>query len=64
MTPTPWKLRHVIKGTATWMPFVSAVRRRYGSTGGTDSARYCYAVWLRHLVTLSRHGFRIRRQFS
>jgi SAM-dependent methyltransferase len=26
------------------------------STGGTDSARYCYSVWLRHLVKAHENG--------
>ncbi len=54
-----WKLRHIIRGTATWVPFLGALRRRHARTGGTNSARYCYTVWLRHLVGLSRYGFQI-----
>jgi SAM-dependent methyltransferase len=34
-------------------------RVRHASTAGSDSARYCYAVWLRHLVTLDLYGFKI-----
>ena len=26
-------------------------------TGGTDSARYCYTIWLRHLSILYKNGF-------
>jgi hypothetical protein len=29
------------------------VRKTYTGTGGSDSARYCYATWLRHLVTIA-----------
>ncbi len=29
--------------------------RKYG-TGGTDNSRYCYSVWLRHLVRMSEQG--------
>ena len=36
----------VLSGLATYMPGYDYMRR----TGGTDSARYCYAVWLRHLI--------------
>jgi len=42
------------------VPGLNAWRARRGSTGGSDSARYCYSVWLRHLVTLSSYGFRIK----
>jgi hypothetical protein len=44
----------------TWIPPVNAWRQRAASTGGTDNARYCYSVWLRHLVTLLPYGFQIK----
>src|SRR5262245_33287553 len=31
-------------------------RRPGAGTGGTDNARYCYAVWLRHIVALAEVG--------
>src|SRR2546428_13430052 len=55
-----WKVPHILKGALTWIPVFNAWRLRSASTGGTDSPRYCYSVWLRHLVTLDRHGFRIK----
>lgn len=30
----------------------------YRGSGGTTSARYCYAVWTRHLAVLTAHGVR------
>lgn len=39
---------------ATFVP--GAVRLFHRGTGGTCSARYCYAVWLRHLVLAAEHG--------
>ncbi len=32
-------------------------RKHDARTGGTDDARYCYAVWMRHLHYASRFGF-------
>ena len=32
------------------------VRQPRAGTGGTNHARYCYAVWLRHLVALAEVG--------
>ena len=55
-----WKLPHIIKGTATWVPLLRAMRRCRSRTGGTNAARYCYTVWLRHLVTLSHYGFQVK----
>lgn len=45
----------VLKGIATCIP---GMYRYYGmkSRGGTISARYCYSVWLRHLVMLHKNG--------
>jgi hypothetical protein len=41
------------------MPFLYKWRLRYATTGGSNSARYCYSVWLRHLVTLNAYGFKV-----
>ncbi len=54
-----WKAPHILKGVLTWLPVLDTWRLRHGSTGGSNSPRYCYSVWLRHLVTLSLYGFRI-----
>lgn len=44
----------VVKGLATWLPFLYDARR--GSTGGTSSGRYCYSVWMRHWVRVRAEG--------
>lgn len=44
----------ILKGIATWIP--GLYRADAGSTGGTNSARYCYGVWMRHLVLAARSG--------
>jgi SAM-dependent methyltransferase len=54
-----WKIRPIVKGTLTWIPILNAWRLRRGSTGGSDSARYCYSVWLRHLTVLDLYGFKV-----
>jgi hypothetical protein len=46
-------LRPIADGISSYLP--GSIRLAIG-TGGTDSARYCNSVWLRHLVTLSRNG--------
>jgi len=53
------QLLPLIKGIATWIPLAYDARR--GRTGGTGSARYCYSVWLRHLVALREAG--VQRPF-
>jgi hypothetical protein len=55
-----WKWPQIAKGALTWVPPLNTWRKRRLSTGGTDNPRYCYAVWLRHLVTLNRWGFDVR----
>lgn len=46
------KIKAVLSGLSTYTPWYD----RKGATGGTDSARYCYSVWLRHLVLGARHS--------
>ena len=47
-------LRPVLRGLATYLPVIG---KRVGThTGGTDSARYCYSVWLRHLMQAEAAG--------
>ncbi len=40
------KLKAILSGIATYFPRHSGI----AETGGANRARYCYAVWLRHLV--------------
>ena len=36
-------------GIKSYLP----IRKTYTGTGGSNSARYCYSAWLRHLVTIA-----------
>ena len=54
-----WKYTTMAKGVLTYVPPIDWWRRRRAATGGSASARYCYSVWLRHLVVLGRCGFRV-----
>jgi hypothetical protein len=54
-----WKVSPIIKGMLTYVPAFNAWRQYHATSGGTDTSRYCYSVWLRHLVMLSQHGFKI-----
>jgi hypothetical protein len=44
-------------GLSSFVPGGERLLARKG-TGGTGSARYCYEVWLKHLVLLQAHGMR------
>lgn len=48
------KLKQIIKGIVTFIPGMNQFRAK--KTGGTDSARYCYSVWLRHLIMAKSNG--------
>jgi hypothetical protein len=56
-----WKIAPITKGMLTYVPVLNAWRQHHATSGGTNVARYCYSVWLRHLIMLSRHGFEITR---
>jgi len=50
------QLRPIARGLKTWL-----VREPdQKGTGGTNSARYCYSVWLRHLVHVHAAGLNTR----
>lgn len=46
----------LVPGAAQLAPIRSRLSRRGIGTGGTNSARYCYTVWLRHLMMAARLG--------
>jgi hypothetical protein len=46
-------LGQIAIGLATYIP---GLYREFSKTGGTNSARYCYTVWLRHLISAHEHG--------
>lgn len=48
-------IRQLAKGIATYIPGVYKAFSR-NRTGGTVSARYCYSVWLRHLIMADLAG--------
>ncbi len=47
------KYKYMALGCLTYVPGLHAVLHR--GTGGTNSSRYCYSVWMRHLVR-NRHA--------
>ena len=51
-------LTPMLKGIATYLPGITRfVQKRSGSTEGANLGRYCYSVWLRHLVMAHNNGF-------
>lgn len=48
-------IKQLIKGALTFIPGVYKAFSGL-STGGTDSPRYCYSVWLRYLVMAQKSG--------
>jgi hypothetical protein len=47
----------IIKGLATYIP--GFLRIRQENSRGSVSARYCYCVWLRHMVLAHRNGMSV-----
>ena len=55
---TELRMRALAKGLATRVPGLREFACRH--SGGTESARYCYSVWLRHLVMAGAAGVSTR----
>jgi hypothetical protein len=51
------KLKYLLKGAIKNIPGIGYLYKFNKVTGGTDNARYCYAVWLRHLVLAFENGY-------
>lgn len=49
------RARTVLKGALSYIPGALKLMPQRG-TGGTDSAGYCYGVWLKHLAMLRENG--------
>ncbi len=47
-------IKSIAKGLLTFIPGLRGRRTREG--GGANSARYCYSVWMRHLVLARKSG--------
>jgi methyltransferase family protein len=56
MVPMNLNVKPVVKGALTFIPGMTSVLPEGG--GQTNSARYCYGVWLKHLVLLRESGMR------
>ncbi len=52
------RMRPLLVGAATYVPGLRNLTAR--RTGGTASARYCYSVWMRHLVMAHTSGIATR----
>jgi hypothetical protein len=52
------KLSALLKGAASYVPGVA--KNFIKGTGGTVSARYCYSIWLRHLVMADQYRLTTR----
>jgi SAM-dependent methyltransferase len=50
------KTLHLLKGLIKSIPGIEFLYRFNKSTGGSNSARYCYGVWLRHLSYAYKSG--------
>ena len=56
MLPITLNMNPVVKGALTFIPGMTSILPERG--GQTNSARYCYGVWLKHLVMLRESGMR------
>ena len=51
------KSKYIIKGLLKSIPGIEYIFEFNKRTGGSCSARYCYSVWLRHLIYAYKNGY-------
>jgi len=47
-------IKHYLRGAATFVPGAMWITQK--RTGGSDTALYCYSVWLRHMSLAHEAG--------
>lgn len=52
------KIKYLLKGLVKNIPGIEKLYNFHAATGGTNNARYCYSVWLRHLILANQNGFK------
>src|SRR5450631_2604984 len=55
-----FNLATLVPGVAALPPIKNYLAKESVGTGGTNSARYCYSVWMRHLIKASESGLETR----
>jgi hypothetical protein len=50
------KFKHILRGIIKSIPGIEHFYDFHSNTGGSNSARYCYSVWLRHLIHMYESG--------
>lgn len=51
------KIKYLLKGLFKNIPGVEKIYNFHKETGGTNNARYCYSVWLRHIIHAYESGY-------
>ncbi len=52
------KAKYLFKGIFKSIPGIEHIYNFHKSTGGTNNARYCYSVWMRHLLAAQENGMK------
>jgi len=53
---TEMRLAPIARGLLSYLPAINDLVPQRGSVGHTESADYCFSVWVRHLTLLHAHG--------
>jgi hypothetical protein len=51
------KIKQLVYGVASFIPGIDKLYQKIQKTGGTTDSRYCYSIWMRHLVMMEKNGY-------